>query len=103
MDPQVCQGQACIRGLRIPVSLVLKHLAAGRTPEQIVDDFPELEVEDVREALRYASWLASGLARIRSDDRSSVGGVRLLEDQNVSRKVVAPLSAGDRSIATPTP
>lgn len=60
VDPQVCQGQACIRGLRIPVSLILKHLAAGRTPEEIVDDFPELEVEDVREALRYASWLASG-------------------------------------------
>ena len=42
------------------MSLILKHLAAGRTPEQIVDEFPELEIEDVREALRYASWLASG-------------------------------------------
>jgi uncharacterized protein (DUF433 family) len=60
VDPHVCGGQPCVRGLRIPVSLILKHLAAGRTPEQIVDEFPELEVEDVREALRYASWLASG-------------------------------------------
>jgi len=60
VDPQVCGGQPCIRGLRIPVSLILKHLAAGRTAEQVVDDFPELEVDDVRESLRYASWLASG-------------------------------------------
>lgn len=42
------------------MSLILKHLAAAQTPEQIVDEFPELELEDVREALRYASWLASG-------------------------------------------
>jgi uncharacterized protein (DUF433 family) len=60
VDPLVCGGQPCIRGLRIPVSLILKHLAAGHTLEQIIDEFPELEVEDVREALRYASWLASG-------------------------------------------
>ncbi len=60
VDPTVCGGQPCVRGLRIPVSLILKHLAAGRTPEEIVEEFPELEIEDVREALRYASWLASG-------------------------------------------
>lgn len=60
VDPQVCGGQPCIRGLRIPVSLVLKHLAAGRTAEQIIEEFPELEEEDVRHALRYAAWLASG-------------------------------------------
>lgn len=60
VDPQVCGGQPCIRGLRIPVSLVLKHLAAGRTPAEILEEFPELEDEDVRDALRYASWLASG-------------------------------------------
>lgn len=60
VDPHVCGGQPCVRGLRIPVSLVLKHLAAGRTPEQIVDEFPELEIDDIRECLRYAAWLASG-------------------------------------------
>jgi uncharacterized protein (DUF433 family) len=59
VDPLVCGGQACLRGLRIPVSLVLKHLAASRTAEDIVDEFPELEVEDVKECLRYAAWLAS--------------------------------------------
>ena len=60
VDPLVCGGQPCIRGLRIPVSLVLKHLAAGRTAEQIIDEFPELEGEDIRHALRYAAWLAWG-------------------------------------------
>lgn len=60
VDPSVCSGQPCIRGLRIPVSLVLKHLASGRSMDEIVDEFPELEVEDIREALRYAAWLTSG-------------------------------------------
>ena len=60
VDPRVCNGQACIRGLRIPVSLVLKHLAAGQTPPQIVDEFPELETADIAECLLYAAWLASG-------------------------------------------
>lgn len=60
VDAQVCGGQPCIRGLRIPVSLILKHLAAGRTPGEVLEEFPELEDEDVRDALRYASWLASG-------------------------------------------
>jgi uncharacterized protein (DUF433 family) len=59
VDPQVCAGQPCIRGLRIPVSLLLRHLAAGRTPGEVLEEFPELEDEDVRDALRYASWLAS--------------------------------------------
>lgn len=60
VDPKVCGGQPCVRGLRIPVALVLRHLAAGRTPEEIVAEFPELELDDIRECLRYAAWLASG-------------------------------------------
>jgi uncharacterized protein (DUF433 family) len=61
-DPAVCQGQPCIRGLRIPVSLVLKYLADGKTAPEIIDEFPELEPQDVAECLRYAAWLASGRA-----------------------------------------
>jgi uncharacterized protein (DUF433 family) len=60
VDPRVCGGQPCLRGLRIPVSLVLKHLAVGKSPLEIVDELPELELEDVAESLRYAAWLASG-------------------------------------------
>ncbi len=60
VNPRVCGGQACVRGLRIPVSLVLKYLAAGKTAPQIVDEFPELEIADIAECLQYAAWLASG-------------------------------------------
>ena len=60
VDPKVCGGQPCIRGLRIPVALVLRHLAAGETAEQIVAAYPELEPEDVRACLQYATWLATG-------------------------------------------
>jgi uncharacterized protein (DUF433 family) len=59
-DPRVCGGQPCVRGLRIPVALVLKHLAAGQTPEQVLAEYPELQLEDIHECLRYAAWLASG-------------------------------------------
>lgn len=59
-NPTVCNGQPCVRGLRITVSLVLKYLAAGRTPEEVVAEFPELEPADVADCLRYAAWLASG-------------------------------------------
>lgn len=51
-----------MRGLRIPVALVLKYLAAGKAPAEVVDEFPELELEDIGECLRYAAWLASGRA-----------------------------------------
>jgi uncharacterized protein (DUF433 family) len=60
IDPRVCGGKPCLRGLRIPVSVVLAQLATGQTPQQIADEYPELEVDDVLECLRYAAWLASG-------------------------------------------
>jgi uncharacterized protein (DUF433 family) len=60
VDPLVCGGQPCVRGLRLPVALVLKYLAAGKTSVEVIDEFPELEVEDIGECLRYAAWLASG-------------------------------------------
>ena len=60
INAQVCGGQPCVRGLRIPVSLVLKYLAAGKAPAEVIDEFPELEPEDIGECLRYAAWLASG-------------------------------------------
>jgi uncharacterized protein (DUF433 family) len=59
VDPAVCGGQPCVRGLRMPVSVVLRHLAAGQSAEQIVAEYPELELADVPDCLRYAAWLAS--------------------------------------------
>lgn len=48
-------GQPCIRGLRITVADVLGWLAAGMSAEEILDDFPDLEPEDLRAALAYAA------------------------------------------------
>ena len=59
VDPKICQGQPCIRGLRITLVFILKLLALGKTPQQIVADYPELEIEDIHEAIQYAAWLAS--------------------------------------------
>ena len=56
-DPLVMGGQACIRGMRITVSLVLNLVANGMTASQITKEYPYLEVEDVRQALRYACLL----------------------------------------------
>ncbi len=62
VDPKVCGGQPCIRGLRVPVAVVLNYLAAGKTAPEIIGEFPELETDDIGECLRYAAWLASGRA-----------------------------------------
>ena len=58
VDPAVCTGKACIRGLRFPVSRLLGLLAAGETKEAILRAYPYLEPEDIDEALRYAACLA---------------------------------------------
>lgn len=57
-DPNVMAGRACIRGLRVTVSLILNLVANGMTPEEIVAAYPYLEAEDVHQALRYGAWLA---------------------------------------------
>jgi uncharacterized protein (DUF433 family) len=58
IDPQVCTGKPCIRGLRFPVSRLLGLLAAGESRESILQAYPYLEPEDIDEALRYAAVLA---------------------------------------------
>jgi uncharacterized protein (DUF433 family) len=58
VDPKVCTGKPCIRGLRFPVSRLLGLLAAGETRESILKAYPYLESEDIDEVLRYAAWLA---------------------------------------------
>jgi uncharacterized protein (DUF433 family) len=58
-DPAVMGGRACIRGMRMTVSLVVKLVANRMSTEDIVREYPELEVEDVRQALQYASALAN--------------------------------------------
>jgi uncharacterized protein (DUF433 family) len=58
VDPAVCTGKPCIRGLRFPVARLLGLLAAGETREQILKNYPYLEPGDIDEALRYAAFLA---------------------------------------------
>jgi uncharacterized protein (DUF433 family) len=58
IDPAVCTGKPCIRGLRFPVARLLGLLAAGETREAILGNYPYLEPEDIDEALRYAAFLA---------------------------------------------
>ena len=55
VDARQIGGVPCIRGLRIPVATVLWMLAAGRTEQQILDDYPDLEAADIPECLRYAA------------------------------------------------
>jgi uncharacterized protein (DUF433 family) len=63
IDPEICLGQPTIRGMRITVSLILKHVAAGMSTKEILEAYPELEVEDIRQALYYAAWLSSDKAK----------------------------------------
>jgi len=58
VDPAVCTGKPCIRGMRFPVARLLGLLAAGETRERILANYPYLETEDIDEALRYAALLA---------------------------------------------
>lgn len=57
-DPNVMSGRACIRGMRITVSLVLNLVAQGMSVPEIIEAYPYLEPEDVRQSLQYAAWLA---------------------------------------------
>jgi uncharacterized protein (DUF433 family) len=57
-DPNVMGGRACIRGMRIAVSLIVNLVANEMSTEQIIESYPYLEPEDIRQALQYAAWLA---------------------------------------------
>jgi uncharacterized protein (DUF433 family) len=57
VDPNIMGGMACIRGMRITVSLILNLLGNGMSIEEIIEDYPDLEREDIYQALRYASAL----------------------------------------------
>ena len=55
MDPDKCFGKPCIRGLRMPVASVLSYLSSGMTIDEILKEWPELEREDIYQALGYAA------------------------------------------------
>jgi uncharacterized protein (DUF433 family) len=55
-DPRVMGGKPCIRGMRVTVGTVVGLVAAGRTTEEILREYPYLEAADIAEALSYAAW-----------------------------------------------
>jgi len=57
-DPKQMGGQACIRDLRIPVATIVRCVASGMSNKEILQAYPDLEAEDITEALRYAASLA---------------------------------------------
>ncbi len=59
IDPNICLGQPTLRGMRVTVTVVLKMLAGGRSVEDVLRAYPELEAEDVQQAMRYAAWVVS--------------------------------------------
>ena len=60
INPEICHGKPCIRGMRWPVEVILGLLGSEMTIEEILEDHPELEKEDIIAALNYARLLVSG-------------------------------------------
>lgn len=58
INPNICFGKPCIRGHRIWVSLILDLLAAGSSPQEILEEYPQLEVEDVLACIAYGAEMA---------------------------------------------
>lgn len=58
-DPNVCGGDPCIKGTRIPVHIILSHLAAGDSIDVLLKNFPRITNDDIKACLEYASFLAT--------------------------------------------
>ena len=56
LDPEKCFGKPCIRGFRMPVSSILNYLSSGMTVDEVLQEWPELDREDIYQALGYAAW-----------------------------------------------
>lgn len=54
IDPEICHGKPCIRGLRYPVATILEYIAGGDTIEDIIAEFPDLERDDIKACLAFA-------------------------------------------------
>ena len=58
VDPKICHGQACIKGTRIPVHQIIRMLANGDKIQELLEDYPSIEAEDIYARLDYAASLA---------------------------------------------
>lgn len=57
LEPQILGGRASIRGMRISVAVIVGQIAQGVSFQEILEDYPDLEMEDVQQAIEYAAWL----------------------------------------------
>ncbi|EAW39006.1 DUF433 domain-containing protein [Lyngbya sp. PCC 8106] len=57
LNPDICHGKPCIRGLRYPVEFILELLSSGMSPEEILEDYEDLERDDILAALQFATRL----------------------------------------------
>lgn len=62
--PEILGGKACIRGMRISVALIVNLIANGMSQAEIISEYPDLEEEDINQALRYAAWMAEDIIHI---------------------------------------
>lgn len=58
IDPSVCHGKPCIKGTRVLLTVILDNLAVGLSPEEIVESYPTVQLDDVLAAIAYAADLA---------------------------------------------
>jgi len=56
-DSRILGGRACIRGMRIPVSVIVGQIAHGATWDEVLQGYSDLERDDIQQALQYAAWL----------------------------------------------
>ena len=64
-ETQIMGGRACIRGMRIPVSVIVGQIAHGATFDEILAGYPDLERDDIQQAVEYAAWLTQEEIHIR--------------------------------------
>ena len=57
-DPKIMGGRACIRGMRVPVCVIVSQIAHGASFAEILVGYPDLERDDIQQAIEYAAWLA---------------------------------------------
>lgn len=57
-DTEIMGGRACIRGMRIPVSVIVKQIAHGASRDEVLTDYPDLEPHDIQQAMEYVAWLS---------------------------------------------
>jgi uncharacterized protein (DUF433 family) len=58
-DPEICGGEPCVKGTRIPIHIILSHLAAGDDYSTLLKHFPRISMEDIKACLEYAAYLAT--------------------------------------------